>query len=482
VPASVALAVLCVASCRSVERATFGGAEDAQPSGAPQEQPPKPEAPAQDAQPNAAPAPAGPVAPPANESARPLVTGSLQARWRSRKSGDARDQDLYGILAFDVGDASRDRWSGHFLGRLSADIDGRGDPDSQQKFSSLQDTHGKSAYFDFYEVSADVRQPFGAPVRARIGRQTDYMTPEFAHFDGVRVESEAAGRAKIVGGAYLGFPVRHYDATTTNNQILGAWGEGRPWQGGRVRADWMHVHEDADPSDFDNDLFGLALWQSLNENMAVDARYTRLESENRDLRLDATWHDTEGDLLVQAGYYRLMSPQSAYASEFDPFYETLKEFEPYNQFRLLFSKSLGSHIRLNIGGDLRRLDEAEDEGLYNHEYERGYATFVLTDLATDGLDLSLTADAWNSDDQDIRTWGLDLTWTPDTKWRLSAGSAYALYKFNVMEDQERDDVRTWYARVRRTLSSAWTIDLDYAFENDDYDDYQAILAGATWHF
>jgi hypothetical protein len=177
-----------------------------------------------------------------------------------------------------------------------------------------------------------------------------------------------------------------------------------------------------------------------------------------------------------------MSPQSAYASEFDPFYETLKEFEPYNQFRLLFSKSLGSHIRLNIGGDLRRLDEAEDEGLYNHEYERGYATFVLTDLATDGLDLSLTADAWNSDDQDIRTWGLDLTWTPDTKWRLSAGSAYALYKFNVMEDQERDDVRTWYARVRRTLSSAWTIDLDYAFENDDYDDYQAILAGATWHF
>jgi hypothetical protein len=474
--------VLGVASCHAVEPATSAGVRDTLQDGSEQKPVTTPAAPpAQDA------VPAGPdlkhaTTPLTQDAAHPLLSGTLQSRWRVRESGDAHDQDIYEVLSLEVGDATRDRVSGHFLGRLSADIDGQGSSDSQAKFSSLQDTHHQASYFDLYEASADVQKPFDIPVRARIGRQTDYATPEFAHFDGLRVETESIGKSRIVAGAYGGVSVRHYEATTLADQIAGAWGEARPWTGGRVRADWMHVHEDAKPTDFYNDLIGMALWQRLGEHMEVDARYTRLESENRDVRLDATWQDGKGDLLVQAGYYRLMNPLSAFASEFDPFFETLQTFEPYNQYRFLVSKALGGKFRLDLGGDLRRLDDSGDEGLYNHDYDRGYATLVVSDLATHGLDLSLTGDAWDSDNQDIRTWGVDLTFTPDTKWRMSLGSAYALYKFNVIEDQERDDVRTWYTRLRRVLSSAWTVELDYAYEDDDFSDYQALLAGATWHF
>lgn len=478
--ASLALTMLAVSSCRAPETSTE--ARKAQPRDPNAPTVTNPAKPAATAAASAGPAAKEDPSPLAPVESRSLLSGTLASRWRMRRSGDARDQDLYGVLAFEVGDSARDRVSGRFLGRLSADIDGRGSAENQQSFSSLQDTHGKAAHFDLYEASVDIKEPFAAPLRARLGRQIDYATPEFAHFDGLRVESEPIGRSKFVAGAYGGVPVRFYEATSIQDQLVGAWTEARPWTGGRVRADWMHVHQDAEPSDYYDDLLGLAVWQRLGESLRVDARYTRLESEDRDVRLGATWQDGHGDLLVQAGYYRLLNPLRDFASEFDPFYATLQQFEPYDQYRLLVSKTLGRHLRLDLGGDLRRLDDADDEGRLNHDYERGYATLVVSDLPAHGLDLSLTGDSWNSDDQDVRTWGVDLTWKPNTSWRLSAGSAYALYKFDVVLNEERDDVRTWYARARKVLNSSFTIDLEYDYENADSNDYQEILAGATWHF
>ena len=410
------------------------------------------------------------------------LSGSLMSRWRMRKSGSATDQDVYAVLAFDVGDSNSDPISGHFLGRLSADIDGQGDTQTQQVFGSLQDTYGDAAHLDLYEVSVAILQPFDAPVRVRVGRQFDYATPEFAHYDGLRVESEPMGDVKIVAGAFGGVPVRLYDATSIGDRIVGAWTEARPWTGGRVRADWMHLHQDSAPSDYYNDLLGLSIWQRMGAHVLLDAGYTRLEEEDRDVRLRATYDDGEGDLMVQAGYYRLLNPQADFAYEFDPFYATLQEYQPFDQFRLLVSKSLGDDLRLDVGGDLRDLENEDDENFLNHGYERGYATFVISDILARGLDLSLTGDAWSSDDRDIRTWGLDVTWTPDSTWRASVGSSYALYKYDVAQDIERDDVRVWYARARRKLDTAWTIDLAYEYEDDDFDDFHQITAGATWHF
>src|SRR5690606_28702512 len=115
------------------------------------------------------------------------LSGSLTRQWRARQSRDAHDQDVSGVLGSDVGHASQDSITGHFLGRISADIDGQGDADSQQVFGSLQDTYGEAAHVDLYEASVDFHRPFDAPLTLRAGRQIDYATPEFAHFDGVRV-------------------------------------------------------------------------------------------------------------------------------------------------------------------------------------------------------------------------------------------------------------------------------------------------------
>ena len=98
--------------------------------------------------------------------------------------------------------------TGRFLGRVSWDLDGQGDLHDQQVFGSLQDIDGDDVVLDLYEASAEFDRPFGAPLRARVGRQLDTTTPEPAHIDGLRLESEPIGDAKVVWGAYGGVPVR----------------------------------------------------------------------------------------------------------------------------------------------------------------------------------------------------------------------------------------------------------------------------------
>lgn len=410
------------------------------------------------------------------------LDGTLQSRLRSRHSGGAHDLDALSVLALDAGDPSRDRVTARVLARVSADLDGRGSSDTQQVFGSLQDTHDGAAHVDVYEASAEIARPFETPARVRAGRQLDTTTPEIAHYDGLRVASEPLGAAKFVVGAFGGVPVRLYDATSIADRIAGAWAEARPWANGRVRADWMHVDQDESATGFHDDLVGLSLWQRVGANLSLDASYSRLEDDDRDVRLRASWNDASSDWLVQASFYRLLTTQRAFAEEFDPFYATLQEQRPFDQYRLLVSKSLLADVRLDVGGDLRRLEDAADEGSLNHDYERGYATLVVSDVLAKDVDASLTGDVWNSDEQDARTWGLDVTWRPDSTWRVSAGSMYALYRYDVVDDVERDDVRVWYAHLRKKLGSDWSVALEYDFEDDESDDFHELVAGATWRF
>lgn len=431
---------------------------------------------------SAAPAqPAPGAAPAASQVAAPYALhGSISTRARYRHSGAASDADVYSVVAVDAGETGRDRTTAHFLGRVSADVDGRGNAESRQLFGSLQDTYDGAVHVDVYEASVEFDRPLDAALRLRVGRQFDYATPEFAHYDGVRVETQPAGKTHFVAGAFAGVPVRLYDATSIGDEIAGVWTESRPWSGGRVRADWMHVNQSAQPTDFHDDLLGLSVWQRVGSELVFDGSFTRLEDENRDVRARATWND--GDLLVQAGYYRLLNPLRAFALEFDPFFTTLQEYEPYGQYRLLVSKSLGDHVRLDVGGDLRQLESESDEGRLNHDYEREYATVVVSDCLTRGLDLSLTGDNWNSSDRDVRTWGVDATWSPDANLRASIGSSYSLYEFDVFQDVERDDVRVWYARLRKKVDTSWSFDAAYEYEDDAFDDFHTITAGATWRF
>lgn len=422
------------------------------------------------------------AAAPKKESDELAIHGSLSSRYRARTSGGAHDQDFYETLVLDVGDSRKDGVTAHVMGRLAGDLDGQSDRDGQYVYPNLADAWSDPVQGLLYEAWVDVHD---APKLAalRLGRQSDFQTPVFAYFDGISLATNSAGAWNWRGGAYGGVPVRLYEQSATGDELFGLWGEARPWTGGRVRLDWMHIEDRDRFAANSNDLLGASLSQRLDERSRVDVNYTRLEETDRDVRVRGTWSDPANDLSVQASWYRLLEVQKSFALEFDPFFESLQDFQPYDQFRLQASKGFGEHWRADGGLDLRRLDESSSEGAYNHDFDRGWLSLVMLDLAAvKGLTLTLTGEVWSSSDQDVETWGADLSRKFDDGLTLSGGSSYALYRYDFYLNRERDDVRLWYLRMRKKLGDSWSLEGSYDFQDDSEDSYHVLTLGAVWRF
>jgi hypothetical protein len=407
--------------------------------------------------------------------------GSLSSRYRGRTGGGARDQDLYETLVLDAGDARRDSFTAHLLGRLSIDLDGQHDRDGQYVYPSLADGYDDPVHGLLYEAYVDVERP---PLvsEVRVGRQIDYLTPVFAYFDGARIATPTATRWKLDGGLYGGVPVRLYESSTSGDEMLGAWGEVEPWRGARVRVDWMHVEDEDRFGAHDDDLVGISGWQRVGENLRLDGIYTRIEDQGRDLRARATWNDAEQDLTLLASWYRLLDTQNDFAAELDPFTSSLQSFFPYNQYRLMLSKGIVQRWRVDGGFDVRRLDDEGDEGSFNHDYDRGWMSVSLLDAWPPGTTVTLTGDVWSSDGRDIESWGADVQRKLEGGFEFGLGTSYSLYRYDLFLDRERDDVRLWYLRVKRQTSKALAWELHYDYEDDSEDDFHILTAGLTWRF
>lgn len=410
------------------------------------------------------------------------VHGYVSTRYRARTTGGAHDQDVDTVLGLDIGDATKDRVTGHLMARASADLDGTSSTDP---FFSLNDTsdHGLSARL--YSAWADIRpaEPRTALVeRWRLGRQLDYLTPEFALFDGVSAQTRMLGKHQFQAGIYGGVPVHLYESSSQGDVLYGAFAQGHAWQDARVRADWMHLEDETRLAKHDNDLLSLEAWQTVSSRLQLEGKYTHLEQEPRDLRAQASWYDVKRELTIFLSYFELLRTQHSLALEADPFSTTLLEEFPYRQARLLVSKTLYEFLLLQGGADVRRVSDSSDIGQFNRDFERGFLTTTLSDILPLDLSLSLTGEVWNSPDSDIETWGFDVSRQFQRRVDASLGSYYSLFKYDYFQVVERDDVRTYYITLRWKENSAATFDVRYEFEDSDLGDFQTFRVGAKWQF
>jgi outer membrane receptor protein involved in Fe transport len=155
---------------------------------------------------------------------------------------------------------------------------------------------------------------------------------------------------------------------------------------------------------------------------------------------------------------------------------------PYRQFGLSTSAELSKRVVLDLAIDARRVDDSSDLGEFNRDWERYRATAVLRDVLAQHLDLSVSGDVWDGDDRDTTTWGVDLNYDTREQWKFSAGSYYSLYKYDLFQNSERDDVRTWYARADWKLTPKLSLELGYVYEDADQNQYNVVRGGAVWHF
>jgi hypothetical protein len=417
-----------------------------------------------------------------SEGAKPAgwVHGSLGVRYRARSGSDDSDQDLGAVLALDVANPEVPWISGHLQARADADIDGE-----SGVFGELSDTWDCNLTSKLYLAYADIaldKQPEQSPGTLRVGRQSDPRLPEVLRLDGVSYLTRPMGERELELGAYGGIPVHLYESSSEGDRAFGAFAEGRPWEGGRARVDWMHLEDELVLGDQRDDLLALGLWQEVADDLRFEGAYSHLEGDPRDLRLRGFWDNPDSQTLVRVSYFQLLETQSANATELDPFFQQLLEYFPYRQTTLSVSQSLGEHTLVDLGIDVRRVTDSGDVGEFNREWERYYLTGTLSDVLAEGLALSLTVDRWDDDERDTSSFGADLAWQASRDWTASVGTYYSLYKYEFLELDERDDVRTYYVRAGYDVSASVALDLLYEFEDDDRDTYNTLRVGSVWRF
>jgi len=412
---------------------------------------------------------------PAEQGAR--LEGSIASRLVLRSSGSDHDADFNNLISLDWSDPRHAWVKAHLVTRIDIDLDGK---QAGNVFNGLTDVHNGAVDVKLYEAWFDIVPPEGLG-QLRLGRQIEADTPEIIQFDGLDFRTQQTGEHDFSAGFYGGVPVRLYQGTSDSRSLAGAFVEERPWQGGRARVDWMHlVDETVNPSG--NGILGLSLWQRFENGWSGDAEYTRLEDQDRDLRLHGQWTSPQSGFTAQASYYQLFQTQNQLPQGMDPYTSILMELFPYEQFGASISTEISEKITLDLAADARRVGDAGNLGEFNRDWERYRATVVLPALFESGFDLSVFDDLWNGDGRDISSWGLDLSYDTKAQWKFAVGSYYSLYKYDLFLNTERDDVRTYYGRANWKLSKQLSFELCYDYEDDSLDTYNALRGGAVWRF
>ncbi|MGB3969911.1 MAG: hypothetical protein WBO45_24465 [Planctomycetota bacterium] len=405
----------------------------------------------------------------------PWLRGQSRTRYWQRSTGDDSDNDLAETLTIDFGRAETERVTGHLMGRLAWDIDGRDDT-----FASINDSYGDRLDALLYDAWADVHRVDGFSL-LRFGRQSVVDTPEVAWFDGAHATSAEFGALALQIGAYGGASTRLYESSQSGDLTAGAYAQVRPWSDGRIRVDWMHLEDDRRLGTNEDDVLGAGVWQGFGREVQTSAKYSNVGGKDRDAEARVNWTSAAHGALLQVWYYTLLLAQGDLVLEADPFFQALNALFPYDQWSALAAKDLGKSLRLQAGTDLRRVRDQGDIGFYNRDYDRYHATASAFDFGITGLSLSGTADLWDASAQTVKSWGADASYALG-KTTASLGTYYSLYKFDLFSNSERDHVRTYFVRLRHAASDRLSLDGDYELEDDDFDQYHRFRLGVTWRF
>lgn len=402
----------------------------------------------------------------------PSLSGRVSLDYVPRwlQGTDYRDQDIYATVLADWR-GNDDRFSGSFFWRSVKDIDGL-DPPKDSPFRSVYDAYGGEWFHQLFYAYIDMRTD--GPVRlARAGRQFLYEGQPF-HFDGVRFDSRK-GLGGLGASLFGGVPVHYFESSREGDWLVGFGVEARPWPGGRVSALYAHVEDDARffglpvTSEVD-DLLVLSANAFLGEWGSALARYTAVDAQTRDLFLRAQTYSERTDTCVFLSYYRQPRTLAEFSIDLSVYDLIQGESYPYDKFDLAVSKGFrtsdGARVGLEAGGTVRRLSDATDEGEYNRDYGVVRLGMGFESAGPRKLTTGIGQVWWWSSGDDASAFEAEVSYEPNEDLKLSMGTTYALFKYDILGFSERADVREAYLKVRWKATEKAELRFRYAAERE----------------
>ncbi len=411
-----------------------------------------------------------------------LFHGSIRVRYHGRFTGSDSDNDGFAYLRLNFRDEDDVGLSGSFYGRLSHDIDGHGDDGSFFVFDSVTDSFTHRVNGRVYHAYVDYRPCCGTPLnRVRVGRQ-QIDGGEFFLMDGVHVRLSEYGLRRVQLSVFGGVPTHLFEGSPDGDVIAGASLSVRPWGGAEARADFVYLEDDNQfYGEVENDLLTLSLRQTVGPFATARASYQHFNGEPRYGAFAFDAYLPRRRALVRGAFRGLFTAQNEQVFDLDPFFAVAQRLEPYFDAHLAVSKELGRCFHVEGGIATRRLFDDADEGTFNREYQRYHLSLSSFDWPCHALSMSLTGEWWQGD-EDIASVTFDLDYRPSERWRIRAGTDFALYRFDFFGNRERQNARGVFVRATYRPGERWRFDGRVRVDHDDFDTYTTVRFGAEMDF
>jgi hypothetical protein len=421
------------------------------------------------------------------------VNGYVSTRYiyRTAELPDQRvtDQDAFGDLRFDVSSPKERSAEFHFFGTARSDLDGSQGSSTFHPFEDVADTHRSRSSGYIYEAHLDLNNPLAKVTQVRLGRQAG-TRDEPVFFDGIAVD---AGGEKLNLTLYGGAAVHFYEIDNRwGGDVLGGAGlDVYPAALTGLSVDYLTVRDErtfiaGDVTRLDR-LFAVKLTQRFAEYNRFTAKYRYLNSEPRDISVNASAVSPEVEAEMSVGYFRQFRTQNELSNELSLFLDVIGQSAPYQSYDLKIRKFFAGFIAVDLGYFRRELLDAPlDQGPFDREFTRKYVDMEITDFIVPGLSWTLIAEWWESGQRTFRTLGTDLSYAVKRKSgkqaKVSVGTSYSLFKYDYYIDLGvREQVRTYYFTSKYPLGAQVSVNAGYEFEHG-IENYQTVKAGMRYDY
>jgi hypothetical protein len=425
------------------------------------------------------------------------IDGYARQTFKWRASGSERDLDSYTDLVADVVVPGDLTIRGRLNGRLVTDLlENQEADDRLRDYWDSQDGDFHSRLYEAYVVVEDLMK----------GRATAWAGRQFIdegnwfHFDGLRVD---VGLDEIHRGleatGLIGVPVTFDEENRSGNWIGGFVLRGKPSRETTLRFEYYHVSEEIEgfndpvtapyhqpvaiPDErIEDDLLGLSAWHRFGKAIRLYGRFSLLNGDANELHLRGRWTSEDGVWTGVLEYFQMFERLHSVTNDLSPGTPMLGVYEPYTRIGGRVDCRPDDHWLLQVGYSHRVLEDDDDEGTFNHEYDHTFGSVSALGVIDPRLDLTLTANAYASDLNDQVAAGGHADFRAGDTLTLSGGVDYALFKYDWFQDTEREDVWTYSLGGRWRYSKTLDFRARLTVDDDRFHTFTTFRLSATVRF